>query len=62
LSAKLGSLCGHTQEKCPNCKGNDIAFSGRCAKKMEATREAREKRRREPAASISKTPGPTSGA
>jgi hypothetical protein len=24
-----GSLCGHTQERCHNCKGNHIAFSNR---------------------------------
>jgi hypothetical protein len=26
---KQGSLCGHRLEKCPNCKGNHIAFSSR---------------------------------
>ena len=30
--AKQGSLCGHMHEKCPNCKGNHIAFSSWCAK------------------------------
>ena len=42
--AKQGSLCGHTLEKCPNCKGNHIAFSSRCAKKSEATKAARQSR------------------
>jgi len=36
-SMKQGALCGHTLEKCPNCKGNHIAFSNRCAEKTEAT-------------------------
>jgi len=44
--AKQGSLCGHTEEKCPNCKGNHVAFSSRYAKKAEATKEALEMRRR----------------
>ena len=39
-TAKQGSVCGHTLEKCPNCKGNHIAFSTRCAKKSEAARVA----------------------
>jgi hypothetical protein len=43
--AKRGSLCGHTLEKCPNCKGNHIAFSSRCAKKSEATKAARQSRK-----------------
>jgi len=38
--AMQGSLCGHTLEKCPNCKGNHIAFSSRYAKKSEAARGA----------------------
>jgi hypothetical protein len=46
--AKQGSLCGHTQEKCPNCKGNHIAFSSRCVKKTEAAKAARESRRMGP--------------
>ena len=60
--AKKGSLCGHTQEKCPNCNRNQIAFSSRCAKKAEATKEARQRRRRETAERTKKTVGPTSGA
>jgi hypothetical protein len=44
-TAKQGSLCGHTMEKCPNCKGNHIAFSNRCAKKTEAARAARQSRK-----------------
>jgi len=51
-TAKLGALCGHTQENCPNCRGNHISFSCRCAKKAEVTRVAPEERRRE-------TAGPT---
>jgi len=59
--AKLGSNCSHTQEKCPNGRGNHIAFSSRCAKNSEATREAWERRRREPAGWTTKTAGPISG-
>ena len=44
-TAMQGSLCGHTLEKCPNCKGNHIAFSSRCAKKSEAARAARRSRK-----------------
>jgi len=43
--AKQGSHCGHTLEKCPNCKGNHIAFSSRCVKKREATEAARQSRK-----------------
>jgi len=43
--AKQGSLCGHTLENCPNCKGNHIAFSRRCAKKSEAAKAARQSRK-----------------
>jgi hypothetical protein len=43
--AKQGSLCGHKLEKCPNCKGNHIAFSSRCAKKSEAAKAARQRRK-----------------
>jgi hypothetical protein len=43
-TAKQGSLCGHTLEKCPDCKGKHIAFSNRCTKKAEATRAARQSR------------------
>ena len=38
---KQGSLCGHTVEKCPNCKGDHIAFSSRCVKTREPTEAAR---------------------
>jgi len=41
-TAKQGSLCGHMLEKCPNCKGNHIAFSSRFVKKREATEVARQ--------------------
>ena len=41
-SAKQESLCGHTLEKCPNCKGNHIAFSSRCVKKRDATEAPRQ--------------------
>jgi hypothetical protein len=44
-TARQGSLCGHTLEKCPNCRGNHIAFSSRCAKKTEAARAARQSRK-----------------
>jgi hypothetical protein len=62
FSANQGSLCGYTQEKCPNCKRNLLAFSSRCTKEVDATREAQERRRREPAGRTMKTAGPTSGA
>jgi len=61
-TANQGSLCGHTQEKCPNCEGSHIAFSSGCAKKAEATREARERRRKEPAGRTMQTTGATTGA
>ena len=35
-ASKQGAVCSHTQDKCPNCIGNNIAFSGKCAKKIEA--------------------------
>jgi len=41
-TAMLGSLRSHTLEKCPNCKGNHIAFSMSCAKKTEAAKAARQ--------------------
>jgi len=44
-TAKQGSLCGHTLEKCPNSKGNHIAFSSRCVKKREATEAACQSRK-----------------
>ena len=44
-TAKQGSLCGHTLEKCPNCKGNHITFSSRCVKKTEATEAAQQSRK-----------------
>jgi len=61
-AAQPGSLCGHTQGKCPNCKGSHIAFSSIYAKETEATREARERRRKEPAGRTMQTTGPTTGA
>jgi len=59
--AKQGSLCGHTQEKCPNCKGHHIAFSSRCAKRSEAAKAARQSRKtgtagRSPAGKARHTP------
>jgi len=44
-TAKQASLCGHTLEKCPNCKGNHIALSSSCVKKREATEVARQSRK-----------------
>jgi len=41
---KQGASCSHTQEKCPNCKGNHIAFSEQCPKKPEAIRISRQSR------------------
>jgi hypothetical protein len=46
--SKQGASCCHTQEQCPNCKGNHIAFSGKCAKRTEAVRMARQSRRMQP--------------
>jgi len=43
--ARQGSLCGHTLEKCSNCKGNHIVLSSRCGKKCQATKGARQSRR-----------------
>ena len=42
---KQGAVCSHRQERRPNCKGNHIAFSGKCAKKIEAITMARQSRR-----------------
>jgi hypothetical protein len=39
-TAKQGTLCGQTLGKCPNCKGNHIAFSSRSGKKTAATEAA----------------------
>jgi len=44
-TAKQGSLCGHTLEKCPNCKGNLIAFNSRCVKKTEAAEAVQQRRK-----------------
>jgi hypothetical protein len=44
-TAKPGSLCGHTLEKCPNCKGNHIALSSRCVKKTKATEAVQQSRK-----------------
>ena len=62
-TAKHGSLCGHMLEKCPNCKGNHIAFSNRCAKKTEAAKAARQCRGTGPAgrASANTATGVASG-
>jgi len=35
--ARQGSICSHILKKYPNCKGNHIVFSSRCAKKSKAT-------------------------
>jgi hypothetical protein len=43
--AKLGSLCGHTLEMCPNGKENDIVFRGRCANKSEAAKVVWQRRK-----------------
>jgi len=44
-TAKQGSICGHTMEKCPNCNRNHIAFSNTCAKITEAARATRQSRK-----------------
>jgi len=44
-TAMQGSLWGHRLEKCPNCKGNHNAFSGRWMKKTEAIEAARQSRK-----------------
>lgn len=59
---KQGAVCSQTQEKCPNRNGNHITFTIRRAKKAEATREARERMRREPAGRTTQTAGPSSEA
>jgi hypothetical protein len=33
-----GSLCGHTLEKCPNCKGNHVAFGSGWENKSDAAK------------------------
>ena len=43
-AAKGGALCSRTQEKCPDCSGNHIAFSSWCGKKADDTRAASEVR------------------
>jgi len=44
-TAKKGSLCGHMLEKCPNCKGNHIAFGSRWVKNRDATASPRQSRK-----------------
>jgi len=41
-TAKQGSLCGHTPEKCPNCKENHIAFSSWCGKRSAESEAAQQ--------------------
>jgi hypothetical protein len=41
-TAKQGSLCRHTLEMCPNCKGSHIAYSSRCANKTKAIETAQQ--------------------
>jgi hypothetical protein len=60
-AVKQGALCGHTQEKCPNCRGNHIAFSSRCTEKTEVTRAAREERRIQPAGRATRARGAATG-
>jgi len=60
-SAKQGALCGHTQERCPNCRGNHIALSSRCAMKTEVTRAAQDERRREPVGRTMRAGGEATG-
>jgi len=62
-AATQGSLCGHTLEKCPNCKRNHIGFSNRCAKETEAAKAARQSRGIRPAvhASANAAAGVASG-
>jgi hypothetical protein len=43
-TAKQGSLCGHTVEKCPNCNGSHIAVSIICTKKAGAHTPAQARR------------------
>jgi hypothetical protein len=47
--AKKQRFCSHIAEKCSYWNGNHIALGSRCAKKVEPTRDARERRRRQPA-------------
>jgi hypothetical protein len=43
-TAMQGELCSHTLERCPNCKGNHIALSSRCARLTEAAKAAKQSR------------------
>ena len=45
---KQGAVCSHTEETCPNCKGNHIAFCGNCTRKIEAITMARQSRKVQP--------------
>jgi len=47
-ASKQGAACSHTQERWPNCKGNHIAFSGKCTKKIEAITMAQQSRKVQP--------------
>jgi len=47
-ASKQVAVCSHTQVRCRNCKGNDIAFNGKCAKKIEAITMMRQNRRVQP--------------
>jgi len=47
-ASKQGAVCSHTQQKCPNWKGNHIAFSGKCTNKIEAITMARQSRKVQP--------------
>jgi len=45
---KAGAVGCHTHEKCPNCKGNHIEFSAKCAKTIEALTMVRQSRQWQP--------------
>jgi len=52
-TAKQGSLCSHTLEKCPKCKGQHIVVSSMCVKNTETTEVAQQSRSIELAGQVS---------
>jgi len=47
-ASKQGTVCSHTLEKCRNFKWKHIAFSGMCARTIEAITMVRQSRRVQP--------------
>jgi len=44
-----GSICGHTQDRCPYCIRNHIVFTSMYTLQLESTSATQERRKREPA-------------